>query len=224
MRCIKIVSALISSAAFAHSLSFDLKRVEKRCFFKEAQDQVVTLEYKIFNKVFDSPLRKWVTVPGNTDQPVFLSVKSDDNKDTANREINGFGNFTFFTEDQTYDRYQLCFEIPKKSLAKMRSPDLRIEYKLYARSLKDPNYEKIVKDKQTMSLTERSLTSLRQQCYAIMRTIQMRKSVERMFRDESESVANRVSIWAAITMIVCVGLAVVQMKYMRWFFISKKIM
>lgn len=41
----------------------------------------------------------------------------------------------------------------------------------------------------------------------------MRKSVERMFRQESERVGKRVILWAIVTLLVCVALAVVQMKY-----------
>ena len=217
-----ITSSLILN--LINALSLDLKRAEKRCFFKEAQDQLITLEYKIFNKIFDSPSKNWLTIPGGKDQAIDLSVKGDDGKQVAQREIDGFGNFTFYTEDQAYDRYLICFEIPRSTMKKMRSPDFRISYKIYTKNLKDANYEKIMKERHAMTITERYLSGLRQQCFTIMRTFQMRKNVEKMFRQESEAVNTRVLIWALVTSSVCVALAVMQTKYMTWWFISKKIL
>ena len=50
-----------------------------------------------------------------------------------------------------------------------------------------------------------------------------RKKVEATFRAKAQALNSRILYWAATMTSVCVTLGVVQMRYMKWFFVSKKV-
>ena len=45
-----LVGLISGLGSVVDGFHFELKRVEKRCFYKEAQDEIVTLRYEVYNK------------------------------------------------------------------------------------------------------------------------------------------------------------------------------
>ena len=74
--------------------------------------------------------------PANEHFRLQLSINSDDNKKMVQREISERGNFSFFTEDNSYTSYTICFQLTPPTKLRVRGNDLRVHFRIKSNSMK----------------------------------------------------------------------------------------
>ena len=214
---------LICFINLANSIGFTMKRNEKRCFYKQIREGLLTGKYSV--KWKPNKQGNWTLTPEGFGLHVEIGTK--DKKSILSRTYGNEGKFSFYKpEDHTSNQFHICLSSRNLPVLPNRNVNLlKYELKLKQTSLE---FEELLEKenneiKEKLSVEEEQARSLKYMARTISKTQELRRAFDQEFRQACWHLGKRMVRWGIVQVIFLFCSGVFQIWFMRKFFIKHKI-
>ncbi|KAG7544256.1 hypothetical protein FFLO_03369 [Filobasidium floriforme] len=210
---ISLIWAALLSAWTAQALHFYLESNEQRCFLEELpSDTVVEGHYRALEWVEEN--KSWEQSKEMGIQVVVEEVASGEV--VANVHGKPEGKFTF-TSHEPGD-HSICLQ-SNSSSGYFSSTHIKLYLDIaVGTTRRDPSH-----DTGHIQTLASKLQDLNDRVSAVRREQQYQREIEATFRDASERVNGRAVWWSVWQIVVLIGVAVAEMRYLKHYFADKKL-